>query len=393
MSAEGLMQVARAASFPRDVYSVGTRQGASVTEKWEAVEEFQEQLDNAGLTQGSKELPSIGSRLIVPKELVDFNTFKSDIDVDAISDVEYLRDNLIMGLMIPKGYLIVDEGGWGTSGQSLLQQSKPFGRLVFSDQSDYMAALGEKIKIHLSIVNKFDGWDTPFELEMDFPVIEESNDRMQHRAEELTLANNTLDTLKNILGVEKVPPDIIKDAFGMLTSLPQATIDRYVDALIKANPEPEEEPSGGGGFGGFGGEDAGSELGFGGGAKSKVDPIGDMDKAGKAFGEKLIRERYNSRKLTKTQCYERARNRWSESACRDIMQEEIIRLKAESRVFIEGKGQGVHYLNSLKNESSAKKNKKVLESFLTSEARGEYSLREGLTEKRIDKEEWEHFEG
>ena len=402
MSAEGLMQVARAASFPRDVYSVGTRQGATVTERWEALEEFQEQLDNTGLTQGSKELPSIGSRIIVPKELVDFQTFKSDIDVDAISDVEYLRDNLIMGLMIPKGYLIVDEGGWGTSGQSLLQQFKPFGRLVFSDQSDYMAALSEKIKIHLAIVQKFDGWDTPFELEMDFPVIEEAQDRMQHRAEELTLANNTLDTLKNILGVEKVPPDIIKDAFGMITSLPQAAIDKYVDALIKANPEPEEESGGGEDFGGFGGgmgrgaeggEDSEPELGFGGGAKSRVDPIGDMDKAGKAFGERLVRERYSSRSLTKMQCYERARNRWSESACRDIMQEEIIKLKAESRIYIEGKGQGVHYLNSLKNESSAKKDKKVLESFLNAETRGGYSnLRESLAEARKNKEEWEEFE-
>jgi hypothetical protein len=398
MSAEGLMQVARAASFPKDIYSVRTRQGATVTEIWESLEEFQEQLDNSGLTQGSKELPSIGSRIIVPKELVDFNTFKSDIDVDAIADVEYLRDNLIMGLMIPKGYLIVDEGGWGTSGQSLLQQFKPFGRLVFSDQSDYMAGLSEKIKIHLAIVQKFDGWDTPFELEMDFPVIEEAQDRMQHRAEELTLANNTLDTLKNILGVEKVPPDIIKDAFGMLTSLPQATIDKYVDALIKANPE-SEEPAGGEDFGGFGGgmgretggEDSESELGFGGGAKSEVDPIGDMDKASKAFGEMLIRERYNSRNLTKTQCYERAMNRWNESACRDIMREEIIKLKAESRVYVEGKGQGVHYLNSLKNETSVRKDKKVLESFLRADAKGEYNLREKLACARTDKEDWERF--
>jgi hypothetical protein len=403
MSAEGLMQVARAASFPRDVYSVGTRNGATVTEKWEALEEFQEQLDNAGLTQGSKELPNIGSRIIVPKELVDFETFKSDIDVDAISDVEYLRDNLIMGLMIPKGYLIVDEGGWGTSGQSLLQQFKPFGRLVFSDQSDYMAGLSEKIKIHLAIVQKFDGWDTPFELEMDFPVIEEAQDRMQHRAEELTLANNTLDTLKNILGVEKVPSDIIKDAFGMITSLPQATIDKYVDALIKANPEPEENSAGENDFSGFGGgmgrgagarggEDSESELGFGGGAKSEVDPIGDIDKASKAFGEKLIRERYNSRSLTRTQCYERARNRWNESSCRDIMQEEIIKLKAESRVYIEGKGQGVHYLNSLKNETSAKKDKKVLESFLNADEKSGYNLREKLVEARSNKEAWEEFE-
>jgi hypothetical protein len=247
----------------------------------------------------------------------------------------------------------------------------------------------------LAIVQKFDGWDTPFELEMDFPVIEEAQDRMQHRAEELTLANNTLDTLKNILGVEKVPPDIIKDAFGMLTSLPQATIDKYVDALLKANPEPEEDPAGGEGFGGFGEDDSESELGFGGGAKSKVDPIGDMDKANKAFGEELIRARYNSRSLTGTQCYERARNRWNESACRDIMREEIIKLKAESRVFIEGKGQGVHYLNSLKNETPAKKDRKILESFLSADlgadGKGEYNLREKLTEARTNKEDWENF--
>jgi hypothetical protein len=207
---------------------------------------------------------------------------------------------------------------------------------------------------------------------------------MQHRAEELTLANNTLDTLKNILGVEKVPPDIIKDAFGMITSLPQAVIDKYVDALIKANPEPSGEPEGG--------EGLEPELGFGGGVKSEVDPIGDMDKAGKAFEERLFRERYNSRGLTRTQCYERARNRWNESACRDIMQEEIIKLKAESRVYIEGKGQGVHYLNSLKNEISAKKVRKILESFLNMGEKGEYNLREKLVEARANKEDWEEFD-
>jgi hypothetical protein len=231
---------------------------------------------------------------------------------------------------------------------------------------------------------------------MDFPVIEESQERMQHRAEELTLANNTLDTLKNILGVEKVPPDIIKDAFGMLTSLPQCTIDKYVDALIQANPEaeepPEEPPMGGSSFGGGGG-DSDSGLGFGGGAKSEVDPIGDMDKASKAFGERIIGERRNSRHISNTQCYERARNRWMESACRDIMREEIIKLKAESRVYIEGKGQGVHYLNSLKNESSVKKNKKILEYFLNGEMEsGHTNFRKSLSEARTNKEKWEEFD-
>jgi hypothetical protein len=72
LAAEGLMQVSRAAAFPRDMYSVSTEAGATITERWAALEEFQEQLDNAGMTQGSKELPSIGSRIIIPKDLVEF---------------------------------------------------------------------------------------------------------------------------------------------------------------------------------------------------------------------------------------------------------------------------------------------------------------------------------
>jgi hypothetical protein len=395
LAAEGLMQVARAAAFPRDVYSVGTEAGATVTERWAALEEFQEQLDNAGMTQGSKELPSIGSRIIVPKELVDFQSFKSDIDVDAISDVEYLRDNLIMGLMIPKGYLIVDDGGWGNSGQSLLQQFKPFGRMVFSDQSNYLQGLSEKIKIHLAILEKFEGWDTPFELEMEFPVIEESNDRIQHKAEELTLANNTLDTLKNILGVDKVPPEIIKDAFGMLTSLPQEKIDKYVDELIKANPEPKEEPSDSGGFGGGrfngDGEEGGEELGFGGGVKSNVDPVGDLDKVSKAFGEDVARQKWASRRLSTQESYTRARNRWQERLVRDSLQEELICIKADCR-FYEGKGQGKHYLSSLRNSNEEMKDRKVMTAFFKeSKNNAGIDLREKLSGAREDKKEWEEW--
>ena len=386
IAAEGLMQVARAAAFPRDVYSVGVEPGATPTQRWTALEEFQEQLDNAGMTQGSKELPSIGSRIIVPKDLVDFQSHKSDIDVDAIADVEYLRDNLIMGLMIPKGYLIVEDNGWGKSGQSLLQQCKPFGRLVYSDQSDFLQGLSEKIKTHLALINKFEGWETPFELEMEFPVIEESNERIQHKAEELTLANNTLDTLKNILGVIKVPPEIIKDAFGMLTSLPQEKIDKYVDELIKSNLEVKEDSENNNMDG-----DVEDYLGFGGGLQSPVKPVEDLDKVSKTFGEEAARLQYSGRKLSTQENFNRARKRWQEGVTRDSLQEELIRLKAACR-FYEGKGQGKHYLSSLKNTRDESKNYKVLKAFIkeTKENKS-VDLREKLTESRNDKKEWEEW--
>jgi hypothetical protein len=303
--------------------------------------------------------------------------------VDAISDVEYLRDNLIMGLMIPKGYLIVDDGAWGNSGQSLLQQFKPFGRMVFSDQSDYLQGLSGKIKMHLALAEKFNGWDTLFELEMEFPVIEESNERVQHKAEELTLANNTLDTLKNILGVDRVPPEIIKDAFGMLTSLPQEKIDKYVDELIKANPEPKDGLADGG--------EGEESLGFGGGVNSEVDPIGDLDKVSKAFGEDAARLRYAGKRLSTNESYLRARNRWQEGVIRDSLQEEIIRIKAACR-FYEGKGQGKHYLSSLKNSNDEMKNRKIMSAFFEdSKNEKGIDLREKLSGPRENKKDWEEW--
>jgi hypothetical protein len=268
--------------------------------------------------------------------------------------------------------------------------------MVFSDQSNYLQGLSEKIKIHLAILEKFEGWDTPFELEMEFPVIEEANDRIQHKAEELTLANNTLDTLKNILGVDKVPPEIIKDAFGMLTSLPQEKIDKYVDELIKANPEPKEEPSdssgfGDGRFGGNGGDEGGEELGFGGGVKSDVDPIGDLDKVSKSFGEDVARQRWKSRGFSTQESYTRARNRWQERMVRDSLQEELIRIKADCR-FYEGKGQGKHYLSSLRNSNDEMKDRKVMTAFFKeSKNNAGIDLRENLSGPREDKKEWEEW--
>lgn len=358
MSAEGLMEVARASSFPRDFYAVETEPGSTSTEKWEALEEFSEQLDNAGLYDGSKEIPSIGSRLIVPKDLVEYQQLDTNLDLDKIADVEYLRDNLIIGLFIPKGYLIVDQGGWGVSGQSLLQQFKPFGRKVFSHQSDYLAGLTEKIKLHFAITGQFEGWDTPFELLMDFPVVEESSERTQHKAEELTLAKDTIDSIKDALGVDIVPPEIVKDAFGMMTSLPQDKIDYYVNKLMKANDSQQEED------GGFGGND-------------EVDVLGDLNKIGSSFGEK------KEHKLTKQECYQRAANRWQESTTPDVLIESSLRIKAKVAL-TEGHGRGDHFRSSLKKDPESIRSRKMFEAFSGQDETRKF-LRESVYKKEITK--------
>jgi hypothetical protein len=338
MAAKILMQVARAASFPRDFYGIATAPGMTPTEQWESVEDFTEQLDNAGLTGGSKEMPAIGSRIIIPKDLASHEQLGNNHDLDQIADIEYLRDDEIMATSVPKGYLIVDSGGWGQTGQSLLQQFKPFGRKVFADQSDFLKELTLKVKTHLAIVNKFQGWDTPFELTMQFPVIEESSERQQHRQDEIDMANTALDTLRQLIGVENVPAAVIKDAFSTMTSIPQKKLDLWIDQLEKEKKRAEEEAAKNG-------------------ATEGEDEFGDAS------------------------LYEKVANRFDEKV-KDRFREELIRIK--SRYFKDGYADGVHYRTSLYENSEMRMQKKLLDSAMETGLKSG-SLKEAV-ESFMDKE-------
>jgi len=325
MAAKILMQVARAASFPRDFYSVATIAGMTPTEQWEAVEDFTEQLDNAGLSGGSKEMPAIGQRIVMPKELADYQQLTNTLDLDQIADIEYLRDDEIMATSVPKGYLIVDSGAsFGQSGQSLVQQSKIFGKKVFADQSDFLKELTLKIKTHLAIVNKFQGWDTPFELMLQFPVIEETTERQQHKTEEINMANTALDFLKQLIGVENVPVDVIKDAFSTMTSIPQEKINNWIDALELEKKRAAKE--------------------------READNSGD-DETG------------DEENLDDSGLYEKVINRFDAKA-RDKFHEELI--KVQSKYFKDGYANGVHYRTSLCEDSQSRAQRKLLEASMES---------------------------
>ena len=171
------MGLARPMAFPKSVFAVDTSEEMTASEKWEAVNEARQEYSNLGKSNKSKEQFALGEEVWLPKDLIDFDSIKTDINMDEIGDIELLRDNLIMGTSIPKGYLIVDQGGWGVSNQSLLQQSKPFARASFRIQSEILDRLSFLAKLHFMITGKFDGEFTEFELTMNFPVVEEAEDR------------------------------------------------------------------------------------------------------------------------------------------------------------------------------------------------------------------------
>lgn len=239
-----LMALTRALKFPKEVYEVQTSDEMTATDKWAAVEEAKNELQNLGRLNRAKDEFSIGDELWIPEGLLKHDTITNDLSIEDIADIELLRENFIMGTKIPKGYLIADRsGGWGTSGQSLLQQSKPFGRAVYSVQSAILKELAHKIRMHFLMTGEFEKEFTEFQLSLNFPVIEEAADRQRMKQDSLRMANDIIDNIKTALGLRDaaVPPEVVKDIFSKFSFLDPEILNDLVDTLAKQIEKPDDQ--------------------------------------------------------------------------------------------------------------------------------------------------------
>lgn len=239
-----LMALTRALKFPKEVYEVQTSDEMTATDKWAAVEEAKNELQNLGRLNRAKDEFSIGDELWIPEGLIKHDTITNDLRIEDIADIELLRENFIMGTKIPKGYLIADRsGGWGTSGQSLLQQSKPFGRAVYSVQSAILKELAHKIRMHFLMTGEFEKEFTEFQLSLNFPVVEEAADRQRMKQDSLRMANDIIDNIKTALGLRDatVPPEVVKDIFSKFSFLDPEILNDLVDTLAKQLEKPDDQ--------------------------------------------------------------------------------------------------------------------------------------------------------
>ena len=239
-----LMALTRALKFPKEVYEVQTSDEMTATDKWAAVEEAKNELQNLGRLNRAKDEFSIGDELWIPEGLLKHDIITNDLRIEDIADIELLRENFIMGTKIPKGYLIADRsGGWGTSGQSLLQQSKPFGRAVYSVQSAILKELAHKIRMHFLMTGEFEKEFTEFQLSLNFPVVEEAADRQRMKQDSLRMANDIIDNIKTALGLRDatVPPEVVKDIFSKFSFLDPEILNDLVDTLAKQIEKPDDQ--------------------------------------------------------------------------------------------------------------------------------------------------------
>ncbi len=229
-ASKNLMAMARAAKFPKEHFEVETSERMTEAEKWDAVNEAREEYHNLGGDSLVKDEFSVGGEIWTPEGLLKHNLIENNMNLEDIADIELLRDDMIIGSRIPKGYLIVDRSSFGTSGQSLLQQFKPFGRAVFTVQSAILEQLTRLLKIHFLITGQFDGANTEFELTLPFPVVEEAQDRLSMKNDTLRLASDIVSNIQDALGTrDGLPPDVIKSIFSQISFLEPEDVDMWLD--------------------------------------------------------------------------------------------------------------------------------------------------------------------
>jgi hypothetical protein len=252
---KNLMALARATNFPIKKFEVEVDEHMDQADKWEAINEIKEDYHNLGYNKTDNEQFAMGGEIWVPSGLVSFEQIETRLDLDAIADIEMLRDDLIMGTDIPKGYLIVDRASFGTSGQSLLRQHKPFARAVYKIQTAMMEEISHLIRMQFLVSGDYD-YDTPFDLSMPFPEIEESSDRLRMKNDTLRLAKDVMDNIGDAIGLDRgeaLPPEVVKAVMSQISFLDDDDVRAWVDKTIKAQrAEPEEPEAGGdGNFGSF----------------------------------------------------------------------------------------------------------------------------------------------
>lgn len=246
-----LQAIARAAKFPIEKYEVTVDESMTEVEKWDAVNQARQEYANMGITTQYKDEMGIGSKIFLPQGLMDMTLIENNMDLGDIGDIELLRDNMIMGTRVPKGYLVVDRSSFGTSGQSLLQQFKPFGRAVYYIQSAILKEISQMLRIHFLLTEEFDKEFTEFDLKMNFPVIEESRDRLSMKSDTMRLASDILTNLGQAIGLdrdESLPPDIVKQVYSKYTFIEPKDLDRWIDDIVKVKQQAKPDDQGGNSF-------------------------------------------------------------------------------------------------------------------------------------------------
>lgn len=312
-SAMNLQAMARVANFPIKIMKVKNSEYNTEMDSQDVLNRVRQDYENIGVTNTGKDSFTVNDIIWMMEDLMEIQIESPNISLDDIADIEMYQDQLLTAFRLPKGVIpIGNDNSWGDSGKALVQQSKVFGRLVYTNQQAIIKGLIDLVNLHFSITGEYE--DPEFEISVPFPEVEQDRDKMSMKNDSLRLANDIVSNLKDALGLdrdESLPIDIVKDVFQTYSFMDDSQIDQWFKDYQKAQEEKEKRAEEEGEFGGVG---------------------------------------YREHKERVVECHKKARKRYFESDTIDFTIREAYFKALKERNLFEGVKVGRHYYSSLKKD-------------------------------------------
>lgn len=230
-----LQAMARVMSFPVREMKVKTKAGMTESDIFNKINIVREKYEGQGygFPDVAADPYSLLQTIWTADDLMTLNVQSTKVEMDFVGDLEILVDRLITASGAPKGYLDQAWGGWGNSALSLTEQHKPFARRVFSLQSAYLEGVADLFRLHFAITGQFD-YTEAFQLSMNFPNSEVSDERQKAKTASLGLAEEVMALIQNAMGIKgPLPFEIAKDILINFTFLKDKDIEKWLNFLRK----------------------------------------------------------------------------------------------------------------------------------------------------------------
>ena len=230
--------VARGAKFPKEVYKLKIKDSSDPVTQLEMAVEFLNELMNSGIGTSKKDLPGVNEIRITIDELFDWEMRTPQIDLGKIDDIQMLWDDLVNSTFMPRDWVDPNDSGFGKNGVSLIQEFKPFARLVFRIQNILLTQISQVIKIHMIHSQKFSPDEMDFVLSMPYPESQTSPDLISSQSSQWSLANDIINSLSDkLLGGESLPSDVVKQVYQKILPYDDVTIDNFIKSTLKARKD------------------------------------------------------------------------------------------------------------------------------------------------------------
>jgi len=247
MTTEMLIDLLRVASFPKEKITVKGGDTLSPLDRRIKLQEVKQMIENMTPKTEAKDNLTIGDRIYDMDDLYEYDILDPGVDIDSLGDLEMKLDDLILTIGIPDSYLIPSKGSGmgGENATALLYNNKIFQRRVIGNKSAILEGITHTFRMHLDIIQKFDGAETEFELFMPTNIESFSDDEISFNSDSLKLASDMIETIGSVLGLdrgEQLPISVVKDILYQYIPIDSKIIDKWVNAIMKQkNAENEND--------------------------------------------------------------------------------------------------------------------------------------------------------